>query len=125
MQTFVINGGRPLRGTVCPPAAKNSVLPLLAATLLCGGPCTLRGVPRLLDVETSLALLTAVGADARRQGADVVTRPVADAALCGAVPPALAGAMRSSVFYLAPLLIRCGAVRLPMPDGRGGAGPSN
>ena len=117
MQTFIINGGRPLRGTVCPPAAKNSVLPLLAATLLCGGPCTLRGVPRLADVDTSLALLSAVGAHAVWQGQDIVTRPAADAGLCGAVPPALAGAMRSSVFYLAPLLVRCGAVRLPIPGG--------
>ena len=117
MQTLLLKGRRPLRGSWCPPAAKNSVLPLLAATLLCGGPCTVRGVPRLRDVETSLALLTAVGADARRQGDDVVTRPVPDAALCGAVPPALAGAMRSSVFYLAPLLCRCGAVRMPLPGG--------
>ena len=117
MQTLLLKGRRPLRGSWCPPAAKNSVLPLLAATLLCTEPCTLRGVPRLADVDTSLALLAAVGADAARVGEDIVTRPVPDGALRGTIPPALAGAMRSSVFYLAPLLIRCGAVRLPAPGG--------
>ena len=67
-------------------------------------------MPALADVDTSLALLQAVGADAQRCGADICTRP-ADA-LCGEIPDYLAGAMRSSVFYLAPLLCRAGYVRL-------------
>ena len=115
MQTILIRGGRPLAGTITPASAKNSALPLLAATLLCGGPCTLHRLPRLADIDTSLALLRAVGAAAARRGQDVVTRPAA--ALSGDIPPALAGAMRSSVFYLAPLLCRAGWVRLPLPGG--------
>lgn len=61
MEIIEVRGGRTLAGSIVPPAAKNSVLPLLAATLLCGEPCRLRGVPRLTDVDTSLALLGAVG----------------------------------------------------------------
>ena len=68
MEIIEVRGGRTLAGEIQPPAAKNSVLPLLAATLLCGEPCRLRGVPRLTDVDTSLALLTAVGARAGRVG---------------------------------------------------------
>lgn len=117
MQTITITGGHTLRGTIRPAAAKNSVLPLLAATLLCGGPCCLRGVPALADVDTSLALLEAVGAQAVRHGPDVCTLPVHAAELCGEIPADLAGAMRSSVFYLAPLLCRAGMVRLPLPGG--------
>ncbi len=115
MQLITITGQRLLHGRIRPAAAKNSALPLLAATLLCGAPCRLRDVPRLADVDTSLALLQAVGANVRRCGGDICTRPAAH--LCGDIPEPLAGAMRSSVFYLAPLLCRAGYVRLPLPGG--------
>lgn len=42
MEYIEVTGGNPLRGSIRPAAAKNSVLPLLAATLLCAQPCTLR-----------------------------------------------------------------------------------
>ena len=51
---WIITGGRPLQGRVEVPAAKNSVLPLLAAALLCSGPVRLHSVPRLTDVEDCL-----------------------------------------------------------------------
>ncbi len=117
MQTITITGGQTLHGQIRPAGAKNSALPLLAATLLCGAPCRLCGVPRLADVDTSLALLQAVGAKAVRDGADICTQPAPADALCGEIPEPLAGAMRSSVFYLAPLLCRTGSVRLPLPGG--------
>ena len=81
MQTITITGGQTLHGTIRPAAAKNSVLPLLAATLLCGAPCCLRNAPELSDVDTSLALLQAVGAKAVRHGPDLCTLPVAAADL--------------------------------------------
>lgn len=52
MEYIEVTGGNPLRGSIRPAAAKNSVLPLLAATLLCAQPCTLRRVPLLRDVQT-------------------------------------------------------------------------
>ena len=104
MQLITITGGRTLHGRIRPAAAKNSVLPLLAATLLCRTPSRLRAVPPLADVATSLALLQSVGAKAERQGSDLFVAPGQD--LQGEIPDYLAGAMRSSVFYLAPLLCR-------------------
>ncbi|OUQ33162.1 hypothetical protein B5E67_15060, partial [Faecalibacterium sp. An122] len=63
-RTMTVQGGRSLYGTVEVPAAKNSVLPLLAASLLCGGPVRLEQVPRLSDVEDCLGILRAVGCGA-------------------------------------------------------------
>ena len=114
METIAITGGRGLQGCIRPAAAKNSVLPLLAAALLCGEPCAVSGVPPLADVATSLALLRAVGAAPELQGDTIRLAP---RPLCGDIPPAVAGAMRASVFYLAPLLIRAGAVTMPLPGG--------
>ena len=65
-------GGGPLYGTARVPAAKNSVLPLLAACLLCGGPVRLTGAPRLADVEESLTLLRGAGCAAGWEGGDIV-----------------------------------------------------
>lgn len=114
MERIKITGGRVLSGRIRPAAAKNSVLPLLAASLLCARPCALRGVPRLSDVDASLALLRAVGANPVRRGPDILLPP---ASVSGHVPPELAGAMRGSVFYLAPLLVRAGSVEMPLPGG--------
>lgn len=115
MQWIEVTGGQTLQGKIRPATAKNSVLPLLAATLLCEGPCRLCDVPQLRDVDTSLALLHAVGGRAWRCGKDIQTRPATT--LNGRIPPELAGAMRGSVFYLAPLLCRAGQVSLPLPGG--------
>ena len=114
MERIRITGGRVLAGRIRPAAAKNSVLPLLAASLLCSEPCVLRGVPDLADVDASLALLRSVGACPERRGADILLPPCP---VTGVVPPGLAGAMRASVFYLAPLLVRAGTVELPLPGG--------
>lgn len=114
MERIRITGGRVLTGKIRPAAAKNSVLPLLAASLLCAKPCVLRGVPRLTDVDASLALLRAVGANPVRRGPDILLPP---ATVTGRVPPELAGAMRGSVFYLAPLMVRAGTVEMPLPGG--------
>ena len=74
---YIITGGRPLNGTVQVPAAKNSVLPLLAASLLCSGPVRLCGVPELADVAESLALLRSAGCTAERQGMNFIpTAPI-------------------------------------------------
>ena len=64
-ERIVVTGGRPLNGSVKIPAAKNSVLPLFAASLLCTGEVRLQAVPRLADVEHCMALLRGVGYAAR------------------------------------------------------------
>ena len=62
MSDLIIHGGQPLSGTITPSGNKNSVLPILCATLLSDGESLLRNVPRLRDIDTTAALLAA-GAD--------------------------------------------------------------
>ena len=53
---FLVQGGRPLNGTIRPAGNKNAALPAIAATLLADGPVELGNMPRIRDVETMLAL---------------------------------------------------------------------
>ena len=116
-----VMGGRPLNGTAAIPAAKNSVLPLLAAALLCRGPVRLRAVPRLSDVECSLGLLRGAGCAAHWQGADIV---VAGMPSNSTLPGETAAQMRASILFCAPLLARLGRVETVLPGGcRIGARP--
>ena len=114
-------GGRPLQGRVELPAAKNSVLPLLAAALLCSGPVRLQNVPRLTDVEDCLALLRGVGCTAGWQGAALA---VQGQPMRTDLAPEAAGRMRASILFCAPLLARLGRVNTVLPGGcRIGARP--
>ena len=118
---WIITGGRPLQGRVEVPAAKNSVLPLLAAALLCSGPVRLQNVPRLTDVEDCLTLLWGVGCIAGWQGAELV---VQGQPMRTDLVPEAAGRMRASILFCAPLLARLGRVSTVLPGGcRIGARP--
>src|SRR6187200_3626344 len=72
MQAFVIEGGRPLDGTIRAAGNKNGALPILAACLLTDEPVQLTNVPRIRDVETMVELLVDLGADAEWTGANEV-----------------------------------------------------
>ena len=111
---FIITGGRPLSGTVHIPAAKNSVLPLLAASALCTGSVRLRAVPPLADVEHCLALLQGAGYTARRQGGDVLVE--GEPRACR-LAPGPAAQMRASILFCAPLLARLGRAETVLPGG--------
>ncbi len=116
MKQYRIVGGTPLQGRCVLPAAKNSVLPILAATLLCSETVVLHRVPRTSDVHTSLQLLETLGKTPRRlPRAPLTIAP--GPMLCSELPWDLAAAMRSSIFYLAPVLHKTGRVTMPMPGG--------
>ena len=91
---LIITGGMPLNGTVHIPAAKNSVLPLLAAALLCNGTVRFLQVPHLADVDTSVELLQGAGCTARWQGSDITVQGVPST--CRLAPEA-AARMRASI----------------------------
>ena len=75
MDRIVITGGAPLRGTVRISGAKNSALPILAATILGGGECVLSNVPHVVDVVTMGKLLRILGVSVTREADHTVVRP--------------------------------------------------
>ncbi len=115
MSAFVIRGERPLSGTVPVHGAKNSVLPILAATILCGGQSVIRNCPELKDVESSMRILRHLGCSAYRDGDAVVV----DTAQMNRVdiPDCLMREMRSSVVFLGAILARSGQAIMSFPGG--------
>ncbi len=113
---FLVQGGRPLKGTVRPAGNKNAALPILAATVLADGPVDLDNIPRIRDVETMLALLLDLGATSEWTGPNAVridTRNLKPKVL----DPALCAKIRASILLAGPLLARFGSVTLPPPGG--------
>jgi UDP-N-acetylglucosamine 1-carboxyvinyltransferase len=116
MESFVIEGGRPLNGTVRAAGNKNGALPILAACLMTEEPVLLHNVPRILDVDTMLALLRGVGADADWVGPNEVRVHAADIASYE-LDGELCSRMRASFLLAGPLLARLGAATVPPPGG--------
>lgn len=115
MSQLLVQGGRPLRGEVTIQGAKNSVLPILAATLLTAEQVEVRNCPRLRDVDASVRILRALGCEARWEGESLL---VDTAGLNGcAISDILMREMRSSAIFLGAILARCGQAELSYPGG--------
>ncbi len=115
MDRFLIQGGRPLRGSVECARAKNAVLPLLAACLLTEDSCTVEDVPLLEDVNTMLELLRCIGVKVVRQDRRVMI--AARGRLNPEAPYDIVRRMRASYYVLGPLLARFGDCRVSLPGG--------
>lgn len=115
MDTFVIQGGATLRGTVRVHGSKNAALPQIAAALLTDEPVTLRDVPRLSDIRNMVHLMEALGCPATRDG-DSLTITTADPTLSLAHYD-IVRTMRASVCVLGPLLAKRGQARVSLPGG--------
>jgi len=115
MSQLLVRGGNSLRGEVAVQGAKNSVLPILAATLLTGGQVELRSCPHLRDVDASIRILKTLGCDARWEG-DSLLADTAGLNRC-AVSDILMREMRSSAIFLGAILARCGEAEMSYPGG--------
>ena len=116
MDKLVIRGGTKLRGTVDISGAKNSALPVLAATLLTDETCVIRNVPiGLRDVVTMLKILRFLGVKTQVEGTSVIVRPNK---YKGALAPyKLVSTMRASICVLGPLLARKKYAEVSFPGG--------
>ena len=115
MSVYLVEGGRRLEGTARVHGAKNSVLPILAAAVLCPGVSVVHNCPDLSDVRASVSILEHLGCKVERTG-DTVTVD-ASGLTRNDVPDALMREMRSSVIFLGAILARTGAAELSMPGG--------
>jgi UDP-N-acetylglucosamine 1-carboxyvinyltransferase len=113
MADLIIHGGKPLSGTITPSGNKNSVLPILCATLLTDARVTLRNVPLITDVEKLVAFFTEQGSAVtwdRAAGTMTLDHSTFDARRLNGELPA---GMRSAVLLFAPLLQRMKKFALP------------
>ncbi len=110
-----IEGGTKVSGTVRVSGAKNSALPLLFATILSSGKCTLENVPDLEDISVTIRLLQSLGAKVDFLG-NKLTTTLTEIKKTEARYD-LVKAMRASFWVLGPLLARAGKARVALPGG--------
>jgi len=117
MDKFVIDGGRPLHGTVRIQGSKNASLPMMASALLLepGEKLVLRGVPQLEDVKTMITLLGKLGVRTSRIGDSLTLLAVNDTPI--EAPYDIVKKMRASICVLGPLVGRRRAARVSQPGG--------
>ena len=115
MSEIIVRGTNKLSGEIEIQGAKNSVLPVLAATILCGGECVIHNCPSLSDVEVSLKILSQIGCNCLKEGNSVLidSRDVSSYD----IPEHLMREMRSSVVFLGAIIGRMGKAVISSPGG--------
>lgn len=115
MSRFIIDGGTRLGGRLKVQGAKNSVLPILAATVAVGRPCVIHNCPQLSDVDFTLEILKSLGCEVHRSGNSVSVD--SSRMSCTKIPDSLMREMRSSVIFLGALVSRTGEAEICAPGG--------
>ena len=115
MDKFFINGGNRLEGEISISCAKNSLLPILAGTILVNGQMILKDVPKYRDVNAMCEILSSLGGVVVWQGDNLIID-------CSnldknEISHELASPVRSSIFTLGPILARLGSAKVSYPGG--------
>lgn len=115
MEQFLIRNNGPIKGEVKISGAKNSALPILAASILTPQVVTLTNLPAVKDVQTMCQLLEALGLDVEKSHSHVkIDGQGMDASIA---PYELVKTMRASILALGPTLARLGHARVSLPGG--------
>lgn len=115
MSYIAVTGHRRLSGRVTIQGAKNSVLPILSASLLCNAPCVIHNCPVISDVTACINILEHLGCRVQREDHTVLVDPTT--VHCHEIPDELMREMRSSIVFLGAMLARCGQAALSLPGG--------
>ncbi|MCM8765103.1 MAG: UDP-N-acetylglucosamine 1-carboxyvinyltransferase [Candidatus Omnitrophica bacterium] len=115
MDRFVIEGGKILKGSVPASGAKNSVLPILAASIMAKGASVIHNVPDLQDVRTMLKILQYLGAKVSFKNGTVEIDP--QGVNRNDAPYEFVKTMRASISLLGPMIARSGKAKFSLPGG--------
>lgn len=113
---IIICGKKPLSGDISISGMKNAALPIIFATVLVKGACTLENIPAVSDISTSLAILSKMGAKVTQSDANTVTIDTADL-VQGSSPYELVRLLRGSTYLLGAELGRFGKATVGWPGG--------
>ncbi len=116
MNSYIIEGGRPLRGTISASGNKNAALPCIAACLLTDSPVTLSNVPYIEDVLVMLEVFAGLGGSVEALGPNSWKLQAGDIKT-SEVPTEEAKKIRASILFAGPLLARTDKALLPPPGG--------
>jgi UDP-N-acetylglucosamine 1-carboxyvinyltransferase len=117
---IIVQGGRRLQGEVAVSGSKNAALPILISSLLTSETCVYQGIPHLVDINTTLKLLSGLGVDVdkeswARDSGDIAIR--ADPVKNVEASYDLVKTMRASFLVTGPLLARFGRAHVSTPGG--------
>ncbi|MCS6982849.1 MAG: UDP-N-acetylglucosamine 1-carboxyvinyltransferase [Candidatus Absconditabacterales bacterium] len=116
MARLIVQGGRPLSGTVTPVPNKNSIIKLLPASLLTDDEVVISNVPQSTDVMILIQIMEKLGS--KVSWLDDNTVSINNVGVSSfSIDPLLSDKMKASVMLLAPLLIRFGRAEMPTPQG--------
>ncbi|MCQ2427572.1 MAG: UDP-N-acetylglucosamine 1-carboxyvinyltransferase [Clostridia bacterium] len=116
MKKIIINGGNKLKGDIYVSGMKNAALPIIFATILTGDMCSIENLPDVTDVNLSLDILAAMGAEIRRTGS---TSVIIDTSKLSPECPdnGMVGRLRGSTYLLGALLGRFGDAKVGFSGG--------
>lgn len=115
MSLLLIDGNKKLSGEISIQGSKNSVLPILAATVLCQEKCILHNCPDILDVDFSIKILQYLGGKITRSISSLIV-DMSSIKRCD-IPNFLMKEMRSSIIFLGAILSRVNKAKLTLPGG--------
>jgi len=114
---IIVEKSPPLKGSVRISGSKNSVLPIIAASLLSSESCTLEDIPDLRDVHVICDVLSSLGAKIQKDEKEKTIQVDASVIDCCEAPYELVRKMRASFLVMGPLLARKGRAKISLPGG--------
>lgn len=115
VEKLLIQGGNKLNGEISIHGAKNSILPILSATIGCSGECVIHNCPKLSDVDVTIKILEYLGAKIKREDHTLIVNT--SSIIRNDIPDYLMREMRSSIVFLGAIISRFGRATLSFPGG--------